>query len=81
MSIEIESRKPGILAHVLKRELNELLARNPYLRKSIRVLITSHDKLFILIDETLDTASAVDKILHIVDRLLKDFTVRKIPKR
>jgi hypothetical protein len=80
MSIEIESRNPGILVHVLRRELNEMLAQNPYLKKSIKMLITSHDKLLILMDETLDSEKAINGILRLVEKLLKDYTVRKLPR-
>jgi|UniRef100_A0A7J2U4C3 hypothetical protein len=80
MSIEIESRNPGILVHVLRKELNEMLAQNPYLKKSIKMLITSHDKLLILMDETLDSEKAINGILRLVEKLLKDYTVRKLPR-
>jgi hypothetical protein len=80
MSIEIESRNPGILVYVLRKELNEMLAQNPYLKKSIKMLITSHDKLLILMDETLDSEKAINGILRLVEKLLKDYTVRKLPR-
>jgi hypothetical protein len=80
MFIEIESRNPGILVHVLRKELNEMLAQNPYLKKSIKMLITSHDKLLILMDETLDSEKAINGILRLVEKLLKDYTVRKLPR-
>jgi hypothetical protein len=78
MAIEIESRNPGILAHVIRKQLNELLSRYPHLRKSVKVLVTSHSRLVILIDESLDTAKLTEVVLGIVSKVLKDYSVKKM---
>jgi len=78
MAIEIESKNPGILAHVIRKQLNELLSRYPHLRKSVKVLVTSHSRLVILIDESLDTAKLMETVLGIVDKVLKDYSVKKM---
>jgi len=68
MSIAIECNGIGILAHSIRRELRDLISRYPWIRRSLRIVILTHRKLLIVIDNVVENNVAVKLITEILDR-------------
>lgn len=81
MFIEIERRNPGIVAHLIRKELKELMDRSPWIRKSIRAVITSHDRFLVVIENSLDNTKVLDAIVSIAKKFFDDYEIRKVGER
>ncbi|MEL9941110.1 MAG: hypothetical protein QXG81_06820 [Ignisphaera sp.] len=78
MFVEIERRNPGIVAHLLRKELKELMDRDPWIRKSVKAVITSHDRLLIIVENTLDSVKVLDSIIELIGKFFNDYEIKKV---
>jgi len=78
MIIKIERRNPGIVAHLLKKELRSTIDKHPWMRKSVRAVITSPDKFLVIVENKLDNVKTLELVLSIVERFFKDYEIKKV---
>ncbi len=68
MSITIECNGIGILVHSIRKELRNLTSRYPWIRKSLRIVILTHRKLLIVIDNVAENNVTVKLITEILNK-------------
>ncbi len=68
MSITIECNDIGILVHSIRKELRNLISREPWIKRSLRIVLLTHKRLLIMVDNVVGNRLAIKHIVEILNK-------------